>query len=165
MASWIWVNSVPWSQKGPQYHGMQQAQLCHRVRDGTVLSPGQWSWPQAAGVQGAFGQCSNTGFEIWVVLCRARSWTQWSLWFPSDSGYSVVVWFNDVLFFLFFFDPSWALVHVKSEKGNRIFCYFCKANYAYGIWAVKVWAVPVLTVEHTSGRSNSETMVCPSENK
>jgi len=28
-------------------------------------SPGQWSWPQAAGVQGAFEQCSQKYSLIW----------------------------------------------------------------------------------------------------
>jgi len=39
-------------------------------------SPRQWSWPQAAGVQGAFGQRSEIWFSFQAVLCRDRSWTQ-----------------------------------------------------------------------------------------
>lgn len=43
--------------------------------------PGQWLWPWADGVQGEFGQCSQTiGFGFWVVLCGAGIWTWWSLW-------------------------------------------------------------------------------------
>lgn len=26
--------------------------------------------------------------SVWTTLCRARSWTQWSLWVASHSGYS-----------------------------------------------------------------------------
>ena len=34
--------------------------------------PGQWAQPRSAGVQGAFGQCSQTlGLGLWVVLCGA----------------------------------------------------------------------------------------------
>ena len=45
-------------------------------------SPGKWSLPQAAGVQEATGQCSQTYSLtlLWscgpVVLCKAESWTQ-----------------------------------------------------------------------------------------
>jgi len=28
--------------------------------------------------------------DIWVVLRGDRSWTQWPLWVPSDSGYSMI---------------------------------------------------------------------------
>ena len=34
----------------------------------------------------------DTGFGIWVVLFRARSGTQWSLWVPFNSGYSRILW-------------------------------------------------------------------------
>lgn len=29
-----------------------------------------------------------------AALCRSRSWTQWSLWIPSTSGHSVILWFK-----------------------------------------------------------------------
>lgn len=36
--------------------------------------------------------------DVWsdccMVLCRARSCIQWSLWVPSNSGYSMVLYFN-----------------------------------------------------------------------
>lgn len=32
-----------------------------------------------------------------MVLCRARTCTQWSLWFPSNSAYSVILWHYSVL--------------------------------------------------------------------
>ena len=34
---------------------------------------------------------SDIGFEFWVALCGARSWTWWSLWVPSNSGYSMIL--------------------------------------------------------------------------
>lgn len=33
--------------------------------------------------------------SLWILgvaLCRGRSWTRWSLWVPSNSGHSVVLW-------------------------------------------------------------------------
>jgi len=38
---------------------------------------------------------SEVGFEFWLVLCEARSWTCGSLWVPSSSGYSMILWFCD----------------------------------------------------------------------
>ena len=34
---------------------------------------------------------STTRHRVWILggSCGARSWTQWSLWIPSNSGYSV----------------------------------------------------------------------------
>lgn len=32
-------------------------------------------------------------FELWVVLCEVRSWTQWFLGVPSNLEYSVILWF------------------------------------------------------------------------
>lgn len=29
-----------------------------------------------------------------IVLCGARSWTQWFLWVPSNSGCSMIPWFS-----------------------------------------------------------------------
>lgn len=49
----------------------------------------QWSWLQAAWVQGAFGHHSD--IEFWMILCGARSWTWWSLWIASNLGYSVIL--------------------------------------------------------------------------
>ena len=31
-------------------------------------------------------------FEFLVVLCGARNWNQWSLWVPSNLGYSMILW-------------------------------------------------------------------------
>jgi len=45
--------------------------------------PVQWAWPQVP----EFKECLDSaliGFECWVVLCRASSWTQCSLWVPSS---------------------------------------------------------------------------------
>lgn len=39
---------------------------------------------------------SETEFEFWVVLCWARSWTSWSLWAPSNSGYSVILFYDSI---------------------------------------------------------------------
>lgn len=36
------------------------------------------------------------GHLVWLldmVLCRTRRWTPWSLWAPSNSTYSVILWF------------------------------------------------------------------------
>lgn len=35
---------------------------------------GQWLWHKAAGVQKAFGQCSQA-YDFGLVLCEAWSWT------------------------------------------------------------------------------------------
>ena len=36
---------------------------------------------------------TDTGFEFWMVLCGAGSWTQWSLGVLSSWGYSAILWF------------------------------------------------------------------------
>lgn len=36
--------------------------------------------------------CNKLWSDFWMVLCRAKSWTQWSLWVPSNSDYSVILW-------------------------------------------------------------------------
>ena len=41
---------------------------------------------------------SDIWSEFWVVLCGARSWTQWSLWVLSNSGYSMTLLFYDSSF-------------------------------------------------------------------
>lgn len=56
---------------------------------GTV-SPRQWSWHQAAGVQEAH---SDIGIDFWIALCGDKYWTQWLLWSPSNSGHSMILWF------------------------------------------------------------------------
>ena len=55
--------------------------------------PWKWSWHWACQSSGSVW----TTFKhmVWFLCGRARSWTQWSLWFPSNSGYSVVLWFCD----------------------------------------------------------------------
>ena len=52
----------------------------------------RWRWIcfPSAGVQGVFGHHSDTGFEFEVVLCGARSWTQF-LQVASNLGYSVIL--------------------------------------------------------------------------
>jgi len=57
----------------------------------------QSSWHQACRIQKAFGQCSDIRFKFWVVLCGARIGSQWSLWVPSNSEYSVVLWFCSMI--------------------------------------------------------------------
>jgi len=34
---------------------------------------------------------SDRGVSFWVVLCEATSWTPWSLWVPSNWGYSMLL--------------------------------------------------------------------------
>lgn len=55
--------------------------------------PGLWSWPQAVGVQGVFGQCClDLGSDFWVVLCEAEGWTWSALSVLPSLGYSVILW-------------------------------------------------------------------------
>lgn len=50
----------------------------------------KWSQPQACcSSRGILTMLSDVVFEFWVVLYGSRSWTQWSLWVLSNSGYSV----------------------------------------------------------------------------
>lgn len=37
----------------------------------------------------------DTGRDCWDVLCGARSWTSWSPWAPSNSGYSTTLFFQN----------------------------------------------------------------------
>lgn len=66
------------------------------LRAGISLFPkrvvGPWNGRQGAGAPGLSRRHSQTlGFEFWVVLCGARSWTWGSLWVTSSSGYPVTV--------------------------------------------------------------------------
>jgi len=80
--------------------------------------PGQWARPRAAGVQGASGQRSQMlGSDFWVAPCWARSGTQWSVWVPSNSGYSMALKF---------------LVGVP--------CYFCAFQSFHMVWAALLQA-------------------------
>jgi len=47
-------------------------------------------------VQEASEQCSDIWSDFWVVLCAARSWTQWSLWVPFNLGFSMFLWWTSV---------------------------------------------------------------------
>lgn len=38
-----------------------------------------------------FCMLSGIGRDSWVVLCRTRSWTWWSLWVPSNPEYSMTL--------------------------------------------------------------------------
>jgi len=48
---------------------------------------------EVEGTKNVWTILSDTGFEIWVVLCGARSWTRWSFCVPSNSGYTMFLWF------------------------------------------------------------------------
>lgn len=61
-------------------------------------------------------------FDFCVVLCRARSWTQWSLGSPSDLGYSMILWFF--------------AVELRERSSNS--CY----SHCWGVWEGSiVWNV------------------------
>ena len=57
--------------------------------------PGQWARPRAAGVQGGFGQHSQTHSLNFVLLCGARSWIRCFAWIPSSLGCSMILWSCD----------------------------------------------------------------------
>lgn len=55
----------------------------------------KWSQSRAARVQGVLGEHPQTKVWIWMVLHGPRRWAQWSLWDPSNSGYSMFLWHYD----------------------------------------------------------------------
>ena len=57
---------------------------CFRRSAHFTLSPAVGTWHDVP------GRFSDMGSDFWVLLCEARSWTRWSLWIPSNSGYSVI---------------------------------------------------------------------------
>ena len=70
--------------------GGGEGQVVHQRAVGTERAAQGSGHGPSAGVQGAFGQRSDTGFEFGVVLCGAGSWAL-SLWVPSNTGYSVMI--------------------------------------------------------------------------
>ena len=52
---------------------------------------GSGHWPELLELMESLDN-ALTRFEFWVVLHGARGWTWWSLWVPSKSGYSVILW-------------------------------------------------------------------------
>lgn len=58
-----------------------------------LLLKNEASHQQACRAQEALRQCSGAhGVTLGDVLCRASSWTQWPLGFPSNWAYSVILW-------------------------------------------------------------------------
>lgn len=57
---------------------------------GTSDSSGKWSQHWAChSWRSIWTTLSDIWSDFWVVLCGGRSWTQWSMWVPSNLGYSV----------------------------------------------------------------------------
>jgi len=56
--------------------------------------PGQWAQPWVL----EFKERLDSALRHWVwfsvVLCGASGWTQWAFCVPSNSGYSMVLWFK-----------------------------------------------------------------------
>ena len=87
------------SKKGLQRWGKSlEGKTCKdRLMPPGLFSPETMGWPTAS-LQHQARQSSKSGWttlseiwlEFWVVLCGARSWTQWSLWVPSNSSYSTI---------------------------------------------------------------------------
>ena len=70
--------------------------LCPRV---------QWAWNRLPRAMGTILSCwrmgcsrdawtlfSDNGFGFWMVSCAAKSWSQWTLWVPSNLGYFMLLW-------------------------------------------------------------------------
>ena len=50
-----------------------------------------WLWHRAQQSAGSvWALLLDRGFGFWVVLCGSRSWTRWSLWVLSNSGFMIV---------------------------------------------------------------------------
>ena len=90
----------------------------HPWRHSRLGSPGQGPWPQTWwSLRSTWTALSDIGFEFWMVLCGARSWTYWFLWVLSNLGYSMILWFQghfysywlnvSLLLMNFNIDPSW----------------------------------------------------------
>lgn len=57
-------------------------------------SPGKWSQHHAChSSRSVWTTLSVVWSYFWVVLCETRSRTWWSLWVPSNSGFSMILWF------------------------------------------------------------------------
>lgn len=68
---------------------------------------------------------SDIWFKIYVVLCVAWSWAQWSLWVSSNSGYSIILQFyvNSVDIY------RWVRHHLNIDR-NR-------SSYLFWMWWAK----------------------------
>jgi len=109
-----WAEQAEGRPQGPaaphreQRGSAQPCSLCPRERRGAtseegrvvvrerLCSRGRWEWNALRRAVGEGPSCWSSGSVwVWVVLCGARGWTRWSLWAPSNSGYSMVRWFYD----------------------------------------------------------------------
>lgn len=63
------------------------------------LKPVQTHCSPQSPFHGLLGFYTGLGLAMYalllgVVLCRARSWTQWSLWVTYNKSYSVILWLS-----------------------------------------------------------------------
>ena len=67
----------------------QRAVGMERAAQGSGHGPKCWS------SRNVWTVLSDIGFEFWVPLCGAGSWSQGSIRVPSNFGYSISLWFYD----------------------------------------------------------------------
>lgn len=116
---WLWSRAGSWPATGfiHPLPGMDQPQgpqspdttngieLCPRSdwvsgkgcspEDGQALAQapqGSGHGPRLSEFKECLHSTLHTGFEFWVFLCRARSWTHWSLQVLSNSVCYMVLW-------------------------------------------------------------------------
>lgn len=75
----------------------------------------KWLWPQDCQYSSSMGQCLQThGVKFEFVVYRDRSWTQWFLGVPPNSGHTMILWLGGFVRLRFQewaqfqdFRPSW----------------------------------------------------------
>lgn len=53
--------------------------------------PGQWAWHWVLQLRECWDTTLRHRVWVWMVMCGARAWTQWSLWLSSNMGYSMIL--------------------------------------------------------------------------
>jgi len=110
--SWLPTNSSKGEKRGSQWslfssdsdrtqgNGMevnqQMVKLDSRKRFFTERVAGHWNRSQNKVCQnsGSVCQCSQTWFERWIGFYGSRSWNWLYLWVPSNSEYSMILWYT-----------------------------------------------------------------------
>lgn len=70
------------------------------VRGGSGVGKGSALWdsrhgPELSELREHWDTALSHRCRGWVVVCKGRGWAQCSLWVPSNSGYSMIVWLPD----------------------------------------------------------------------
>ena len=87
---WAWACLCSPSMVVKEVSGYQEKVLHQRmIRHWKRLGRAVVTAPSCQSSRSVWTRLPDLWPDFWVVLCGARSWTWWSLWVPSNRGYSM----------------------------------------------------------------------------